>query len=260
MGAPIARRLAAAGFELALWNRTPEKARALGVGGVEESPGAAAAGAEVVLSIFTDAAAVREVYRRLEPGEGQVFVEMSTAGPEVLDELAERFAHLVAAPIVGSIPAVEQGKAMILAGGEASDVDRAKPVLAAFGEPQYVGSRREAAGLKLLSNAMLALWSAGAAELMVGARRAGLDPEAAFGLLQRQIPYLQARKASYVEGRHAPAMFFLRDMVKDVDLALEFFHAGGASTPGLALARELYAAAVREHGEAELSAVIERFP
>jgi 3-hydroxyisobutyrate dehydrogenase-like beta-hydroxyacid dehydrogenase len=260
MGAPIARRLAAAGHELALWNRTLEKARSLEVGKVEESAEAAAAGAEIVLSIFTDASAVREVYGRLEPGQGQVFVEMSTAGPEVLDELGERFAHLVAAPIVGSVPAIEQGKALILAGGEASDVERAKAVLVAFGEPQYVGSRREAAGLKLLHNAMLALWSAGAAELMVAAGHAGLEREAAFSLLQRQVPYLQARKPSYVEGRHIPAMFFLRDMVKDLDLALDLFHGAGASTPGLGLARELYAAAVPEHGEAELSAVIERFP
>ena len=135
-----------------------------------------------------------------------------------------------------------------------------KPVLAALGEPQHVGSRREAAGLKLLNNAMLALWSAGAAELMVAAGHAGLEREAAFGLLQRQIPYLQARKPSYTEGRHTPAMFFLRDMVKDLDLALDLFHSAGASMPGLGLTRELYAAAVPEHGEAELSAVIERFP
>ena len=155
MGAPIARRLAAAGHELALWNRTLEKARSLGVGRVEESPAAAAAGAEVVLSILTDARAVRDVYARLEPDTDQAFVEMSTAGPDVLDELVERFAHLVAAPIVGSVPAIEQGKALILTGGEASDVERVKPVLAAFGEPQHVGSRREAAGLKLLNNAML---------------------------------------------------------------------------------------------------------
>ena len=43
-------------------------------------------------------------------------------------------------------------------------------------------------------------------------------------------------------------MFFLRDMVKDLDLALDLFHSAGASMPGLGLTRELYAAAVPEHG------------
>src|SRR5438067_11699709 len=98
---------------------------------------------------------------------------MSTAGPDVLDELVERFAHLVAAPIVGSVPAIEQGKALILAGGEASDVERVKPVLAAFGEPQHAGSRREAAGLKVLNIAMLGVLSAGGADLVVAAGLAG---------------------------------------------------------------------------------------
>ncbi len=260
MGAPIASRLAAAGFDLVLWNRTLEKARGLGVGHVEESPKQAAAGAEIVLSILTDARAVLEVYHGLEPGSDQVFVEMSTAGPEVLDELAERFPHLVAAPIVGSVPAVEQGTAFILMGGAEPDVEKAKPVLAAFGEPTHVGTRRDAATLKLLNNSMLAAVSVAAAELLVAAEHAGLPREAAFGLLQRAVPYLQMRRRSFVERQHSPAMFFLRDMVKDVDLALHTFHSGGASTPVLALARELYASAVPGHGEQELSAVIERFP
>jgi 3-hydroxyisobutyrate dehydrogenase-like beta-hydroxyacid dehydrogenase len=260
MGAAIARRLAEAGFDLVLWNRTLETARGLGVGHVQRSPEQAAAGAEVVLTILTDARAVLEVYRGLEPTADQVFVEMSTAGPEVLDELAQRFTHLVAAPILGSVPAIEQAKALILAGGDASDVERVKPVLAAFGEPQFVGERRTAAGLKLLNNSMLALSSVAAAELMAGAEHVGLDREAAFGILQRTVPYLQARRPSYVERRHTPAMFFLRDMVKDLDLALQLFHSAGASTPVLALSRELYASAVPEHAEEELSAVIERYP
>ena len=260
MGASIASRLAAAGFDLVLWNRTQERARGLGVGRVEGDPAKAVAGAEAVLSILTDARAVREVYSQLEPADGQVFVEMSTAGPEILEELAERFEHLVAAPIVGSVPAIEQGTALILAGGEEPDVEKAKPVLAAFGQPSHVGTRREAATLKLLNNAMLAAVSLAAAELLVAAEHAGLQRQAAFGLLQRTVPYLEARRRSYVDRQHSPARFFLRDIVKDLDLGLGVFHAGGASTPLLALAREIYASALPAHGEEELSAVIERFP
>lgn len=182
MGAPIARRLAGADFELALWNRTPEKARALGVGRVEESPEAAAAGAEVVLSIFTDAAAVR-------------------------------------------------GSTSDWSRPRARSSSRCRPPVPTCWTGLALLDRRDAA--------------------QVHVRRGGLG---------EPIPYLQARKPFYVEGRHTPAMFFLRDMVKDVDLALDFFHTGGASTPGLALVRELDAAAVSEHGQDELSAVIERFP
>jgi 3-hydroxyisobutyrate dehydrogenase-like beta-hydroxyacid dehydrogenase len=260
MGAAIGRRLAAAGHDLALWNRTAERARELGVGRVAGEPEGAAEGAEVVLSILTDARAVRDVYAHLEPRDDQVFVEMSTAGPEVAEELAESFRHLLAAPILGSVPAIEQGTALILVGGDASDVAKAQPVLSAFGEPRQVGDRRAAAGLKLVNNAMLAAYSLAAAELLVAAEHAGLDREAVFAILQRSVPYLQARKGSYLERRHSPAMFFLRDMVKDVDLALAVFHAGGASTPVLGLTREMYASAAPAHGEEELSAVIEAYP
>jgi 3-hydroxyisobutyrate dehydrogenase-like beta-hydroxyacid dehydrogenase len=188
-----------------------------------------------------------------------VFVEMSTAGPDVVEALAARFPHLVAAPILGSVPAIEQGTALILVGGAAADIERAQPLLQAFGQPQPAGTRRQAAALKLVNNAFLAAYSLAAAELMVAAEHAGLDREAAFTILQRSVPYLQARKSSYTERRHTPAMFFLRDMVKDVDLALGVFHAGGAATPVLALTREIYASAAPKHGEEELSAVIEAY-
>src|SRR2546430_798466 len=88
MGAAIARKLADARFELTLWNRTAERARAVGAGRVAATAAEAAASADIVLSILYDAASLREVYGGLEPPRRQVFVEMSTAGPEIPDELA----------------------------------------------------------------------------------------------------------------------------------------------------------------------------
>src|SRR5207302_5664013 len=121
MGAAIARKLAEARFEPILWNRTPERARAVGVGRVADSAAEAAEQADVVLSILYDAASLREVYGGLEPRRGQVFVEMSTAGPDVPEELAAGLepagAELLAAPILGSVPAIQQASALILVGG-----------------------------------------------------------------------------------------------------------------------------------------------
>ncbi|HEY4025159.1 MAG TPA: NAD(P)-binding domain-containing protein, partial [Candidatus Dormibacteraeota bacterium] len=143
MGTAIARRLAAAGHDLTLWNRTRERARAVGVGRVADTAAEAAVPADVVLSILYDAASVREVYGGLDPRQGQVFVEMSTAGPEVAEELAPRLAaagaELLAAPILGTIPAIEQATARILVGGDAAAFERVRPVLAAFGRPEMVG-------------------------------------------------------------------------------------------------------------------------
>ena len=264
MGAAIARRLAGAGLEPVLWNRTLDRARAVGVGRVAGTAAEAADSAEVVLSILYDASALREVYAGLRPRAGQVFVEMSTAGEDVPDELARPIesagAELLAAPILGSLPAIEQASALILVGGDPAAFTRVQPVLAAFGQPEHAGTRRDAAALKLLSNAMLHVATLAAAELMATGRRAGLDEAAVFRLLCRTVPYLQARSRGYLERVHDRPMFELSGAVKDQGLALALGRAHGAAMPLLAVSRELFAMAEPEHGREEMTAVIERYP
>jgi 3-hydroxyisobutyrate dehydrogenase-like beta-hydroxyacid dehydrogenase len=263
MGSVIARRLAAAGFGLRVWNRTAERARALGVGAVAETPTEATRGADVVLSILFGPDSVRAVYAQLEPAAGQVFCEMTTGGPEVVEELAPRIeaagAELLAAPIVGSIPALEKGTALVLVGGSDSAFERVRSVLGAFGQPRHVGDRRQAEGLKLINNAMLGGSSLLAAELLAAASRAGLDRDVVFELLCRTMPYLEVRRRGYLDRAHQPPWFELRGMVKDLSLALQLGHRAGASMPAVALARELYQEAAQQHGHEEMTAVIERY-
>ncbi len=264
MGTAIARRLAGAGYEPILWNRSPDRARAVGVGRVATTAAEAAEQAEVVLSILYDAASLREVYAGLRPRPRQVFVDMSTAGADIPEELAARLApagaELLVAPILGSVPAVENGSALILVGGDGDATVRVFPVMAAFGQPEHAGSRRDAASLKLLSNAMLHVCSLAAAELMAAGRRAEVDPEAVFRLLCRTMPYLQLRRRGYLERSHDDPMFELSGAVKDQTLALELGRAHGAALPLLAVSRELYAMAELEHGREEMTAVIESYP
>src|SRR5438309_1340894 len=91
MGSALAARLSEAGFELTLWNRTPSRAEALGLGPVAESPAAAARGADLVISSLTGPDAVRAVYLgrdgALSSGAGARFVEMSTAGADIVPDL-----------------------------------------------------------------------------------------------------------------------------------------------------------------------------
>src|SRR5713226_7748181 len=90
MGGAMARRLNASGHEVTLWNRTRDRAEAIGVGKVAATPAAAAQDAEIVISMLTDADAVRATYLGEDgaaaAARGQVFVEMSTAGPDVAKE------------------------------------------------------------------------------------------------------------------------------------------------------------------------------
>jgi 3-hydroxyisobutyrate dehydrogenase-like beta-hydroxyacid dehydrogenase len=263
MGGAIARRLNAEGHQLTLWNRTRQRAEALGVGHVAASPAEAVEHAEVVISILTDADAVRAAYLgdggAAKAANGQVFVEMSTAGPEVAAEIApdveRNGSSLIAAPVLGSVPTVETGKLAVLAGGDDAAIERARPVLQALGEVRTVGDRADAAALKLIANSMLAGTSALAAELMAAGAAAGLDAEDVFWAVGRLAPYLTARKPGFVEHRYEPVMFALRDAVKDLRLATDLYARTGATTPLTEKTRELYERAAESVGDMDLSAI-----
>jgi 3-hydroxyisobutyrate dehydrogenase-like beta-hydroxyacid dehydrogenase len=263
----MARRLSGSGFELRLWNRTRSKAEALGVGEVRETPADAAAEADLVISILTGPQALRAAYLEgagaVQAAPGQVFAEMSTVGPRAVLELAEvvkaRGAFLIDAPVIGSVPAVENGQLQILCGGDSEAVSRARPVLNALGEVREVGPLGSGARLKLVSNAMLAGISELAAELMAAGVASGLPREEVFWALTRQAPYLKARERGYMEGVHEPVMFRLSDMVKDLDLALEMFREAHAETPLTTADREVFGEAAKRAGDLDLSAIVNRF-
>jgi 3-hydroxyisobutyrate dehydrogenase-like beta-hydroxyacid dehydrogenase len=263
MGGAMARRLKSQGHELTLWNRTRERAEALGVGRVAATPAEAARDAEVVISMLTDADAVRTAYLgdggAVKAAKDQVFIEMSTAGPDVSAEIAPRLekagAQYVEAPVIGSVPAVEAGTLVVLAAGDGAAVERATPVLQALGEVRRVGDLGSAASLKLVANTMLAGINALAAELLAAGSSAGLKPDDVFWLLTRLAPYLGARKAGFLEHRYEPVMFALRDAVKDLRLATELYKKTGATTPLAVATKELYERAAQSAGDLDMSAI-----
>jgi len=263
MGGAMARRLKSQGHDLTLWNRTRERAEALGVGRVAATPAEAAESADVVISMLTDADAVRAAYLgeggAATAARGQVFVEMSTAGPEVAADIARQVeragAQFIATPVLGSIPAVEAGTLTVLAGGDDAAIDRALPVLEALGEVRRVGEIANAAALKLVANTMLAGTSALAAELMAAGTSGGLAADDVFWAVCRLAPYLSSRRAGFVEHRYEPVNFALRDAVKDLRLAIELYRRSGAATPLSAKTKELYERAAESAGELDMSAI-----
>jgi 3-hydroxyisobutyrate dehydrogenase-like beta-hydroxyacid dehydrogenase len=263
MGGAIARRLYAAGHELTLWNRTRERAEQLGVGNVAATPAEASRDAEVVISMLTDANAVHATYLGKDGAasvaQRQVFVDMSTAGPNVAKRIAPEIeragAQFVEAPVMGSVPAVESGSVIVLAGGSETAIDRARPVLEALGEVHVVGPLGSAASLKLVANSMLAGVTALAAELQAAGTAAGLKPEDVFWALSRFSPGLTARKAGFIEHRYEPVMFALRDALKDVHMAVELYRESGADTPLTRATDELYERAAKSAGNLDISAI-----
>ena len=263
MGGAMARRLKSQGHELTLWNRTRERAEALGVGKVASSPAEAAQDAEVVISMLTDASAVRAAYLgaggAAHAARGQVFVEMSTAGPDVSNEIGPKLeaagARYVEAPVLGSVPAVESGTLVILAAGDGAAIERAGPVLQALGEIRHVGGLGSAAALKLVSNTMIAGVTALAAELLAAGTSAGLSADDVFFVLSRISPYLNNRRAGLIDHRYEPVTFALRDALKDLRLATELYQKTGSTTPLAGATKELYERAAQQAGDLDMSAI-----
>jgi 3-hydroxyisobutyrate dehydrogenase-like beta-hydroxyacid dehydrogenase len=267
MGGAIAGRFSEAGFEVVLWNRTQSRARALGFGTVADTPAAAARDADIVVSSLTGPAAVRAAYLgpdgALTGGEGKRFVEMSTAGPELVSELAVQVAAagstLIDAPILGAPPVVRAGQATILVSGDVEDTIATRPVLSVLGLVRHVGPLGNAARLKLVANSMLADIVLAAAELQAGGEQAGLDADDVFWVLQRLAPALEVRRAGFVESHYTPALFALRDLRKDLELAVALFVSSGAETPITSAVRDLVGAAATLTPDFDISAVARRY-
>jgi 3-hydroxyisobutyrate dehydrogenase len=267
MGAAIARRLKSGGFDVSVWDRTRSKAEALQVGPVVDSPAEAAREADVLFTMVTGPQAVRDVYFGpagvFASGAEITIVDMSTVGPAAAQELADaaelKGARLVEAPVIGSVPAVNSGTLLILAGADlVEDVEAVRPLLQQLGEVHYVGDVASAAALKLVANSFLGIVSAGAAEVMAAGRAQGLDPEQVFSLLSRIAPGLKVREAGFVRNIHEPTLFAVRDILKDLDLALALYQrAPGVHSrvPLTAMTRELFAEVAARVPDLDISAI-----
>jgi 3-hydroxyisobutyrate dehydrogenase-like beta-hydroxyacid dehydrogenase len=269
MGGAIARRLKKGGFEVSVWDRTQSRAEALGVGSVVASPADATRAADVVISMVTGPQAVRDVYFGqngvFQASADKTIVDMSTTGPGMAQELArgaeESGARLIEAPVIGSTPAVNSGSLFILAGAAlAADLDAARPVLEQLGEVHYVGDLGTAAALKLLANSYLGIVSTAAAELIAAGTAHGVDPEETLTVLARVWPGLKLREAGFVKHVHEPTMFAVRDLLKDLDLALALYRSATPSAvPLTSLTREMVAGVAATAPDLDISAIVNAY-
>jgi 3-hydroxyisobutyrate dehydrogenase-like beta-hydroxyacid dehydrogenase len=262
MGSAIARRLDAAGFDVVVWNRTRSRAEALCLGHVANTPAEASRDADVVISSLTGPDALRAAYLgahgAIAGANGQLFIDMSTAGPDIEVGLAREVqaagARFVEAPILGSPTVVAAGGAAILLGADAGDADWAISVLGAIGAVRRVGPVGHASRLKLVANSMLADVIEAAAELQVAGEAANLEPNDVFWVLARLVPSLEGRRAGLIGANHMPAQFALRDLRKDMRLALSVF--GEARTPMTREAAALIGAAAASTPDLDITAVV----
>lgn len=266
MGRGLAANIARAGLSVRAWNRSPEKAEPLTAEGAEvcASPAEAADGADVVLTMLTDADAVLEVAEAAlaEAGPDAVWLQMSTIGIDGTDRcaaVAEKYGvAFVDAPVLGTKQPAEQGELIVLASGPEGIRDRVQPIFDAVGRRTlWVGEAGAGSRLKLVTNAWIVSLVEGTAEMLALAEGLGLDPAVALDAITGgplDLPYLQLKAHAMIERNFEPS-FKLALAAKDAGLAGDAAQAAGLDLPALRVIRERFEQAAREHGDEDLSAV-----
>jgi 3-hydroxyisobutyrate dehydrogenase len=259
MGAPMAGRLSHAGHELVVWSRTPAHAEALADRAeVATSPADAGAKAELAITMLADGGALEEVVLGRDGlgeglGPGSLLIDMSTVGPSAARKVAEalepRGVAFVDAPVAGSVGPAGEGTLAIMVGGEAAEVERARPLLAVLGDPErtwHLGPVGAGQAAKLMVNLVLGGVMAAVAEGFTLGRVLGLSPDDALDVLEGASVATQtvrSKRDKLRSGDFGGTGFRLGLMHKDLLLALDAAKAARASLPGTERVAELFAGA-----------------
>jgi 3-hydroxyisobutyrate dehydrogenase-like beta-hydroxyacid dehydrogenase len=268
MGSHMGGRLIDAGHDLVVWNRSKEKAEPLAERGarVAATPREAAEGAEVVITMVADDAALRDVVLGTDGvaegmKAGAVLVDMSTVGPAALRELRDALREgvdLVDAPVLGSVPQAESGELKIFVGSAEGLFERLRPILEAMGAPRRVGELGAGASLKLVVNSTLGAVMAAVGEALALARALGVDEEAALETLEGSyVGGVVKSKRHLIEGQEGEVHFALRLAAKDLRLVTEAAERAGIRLQAAEAIRRIFEEAVEVGlGDADYGAVI----
>ncbi len=257
MGSRMVQRLLAAGHRVTGYNRTKSKAKWLLDAGMKwaDTPRAATEAGEIVLSMVTNTEALRAVASGSEGilaglSPGKIYVDMSTVSPSASRELATRVAsagaHMLDAPVSGSVITLEEGKLSIMVGGERGAFDRALPVLEAIGpKVTHVGGNGLAVSMKIATNLSLAVQMLALSEGVLLAERSGIARETALEVLLNSViasPMVKYR-GPFILKMPDEAWFDVNMMQKDLLLALEMGRQLDVPLPTTAITNEMLTAA-----------------
>jgi 2-hydroxy-3-oxopropionate reductase len=253
MGTPMVRRLLKGGYTVTVWARRPEAVAPLADDGarVAESPADVAAQSDIVMTMVTDTRAVEEVVlgeRGIARGArpGSLVVDHSTIAPDGARRLAHALqshgVEMLDAPVSGGSIAAEAGTLAIMIGGTKAAVERVSPVLSSYAKTiVHVGASGAGQVAKACNQICTIVNQLGAAEAMLLAERAGVDPRAvkdalmggfaASRMLDLQAPKMIARD---FQGRVESRLHH-----KDIHIVLDLARSFGIELPASAAAADV---------------------
>ena len=271
MGQPMALNLVKAGHKVAVYNRTRDKAEPLAKAGatVAASPAEAARGADVVMMIVSDSAAVETVVAGQDGilqtlGSGSIVIDSSTISPVVSRKLAcmsaGKGASWLDAPVTGSKHGAEKGELTFMIGGDREAFERALPILQLLGKKHiYCGSHGLGLSAKLAQNVIQSAMVEVFCEGFVLAAKAGVPPATMLEIIQGSMARatLTDFKAPFIFKGDFTPYFPLKWMHKDLDLAMQAAYAQNVPMPAAAAVKEVYGTAKAQgKGDLDYAAVI----
>ena len=252
MGFPMAGHLKAAGHEVSVFNRSPEKARrwaAAHGGRAGASIADTVAGCELVALCVGNDDDVRQVLAEALPAmaEGGIIVDHTTASARLAREAADQARAagrwFVDAPVSGGQAGAENGQLTIMLGGDEAAVDRATPVIGAYAKAmRRIGAPGAGQLAKMVNQICIAGTLQGLAEAVHFAKCSGADTEAVFEAISKgaaQSWQMDNRWANMTEGRYDFG-FAVDWMRKDLGLVLDEARANGAHLALTALVDQFY--------------------
>jgi 3-hydroxyisobutyrate dehydrogenase len=269
MGAAMARSLARDGHQVAVWNRTPERAEAVAGGGITSYRGVREAvdGADAVITVLFDADSVLAVADDLVAalGDDAVWLQTSTVGPDGMTRIAAAVpaaaGRLLDAPVLGTRKPAEDGTLVVLLSGPDTARARVGWAVDAIGSRTLVvgDDLGQASSLKIVCNSWVATMCAAVGQATGLAGVLGLDPRLfleAIGGGPVDTPYAHVKGAAMMAGTYTPTAFSVDGVVKDVGLMVTAAHETGFRDDLLLAVLGLFErAADAGHGDHDMAAV-----
>jgi 3-hydroxyisobutyrate dehydrogenase-like beta-hydroxyacid dehydrogenase len=235
MGSRMVKRLLDAGHSVTGYNRTRAKAQWLLDTGMKwaETPRAIADSADVVFSMVSDTAALQAITAGTHGivaglAAGKIYIDMSTVSPaasgDIALQVAAKGAHMLDAPVSGSVITLEEGKLSFMVGGDRAAFEQVRSILEAIGpKVTYVGGNGLAVSMKIATNLSLAVQMLAFSEGVLLAEKSGITRETAVEVLLNSViasPMVKYR-GPFVLNMPEEAWFDIDMMQKDLLLALE---------------------------------------
>ncbi|MEH6739035.1 MAG: NAD(P)-dependent oxidoreductase [Sulfitobacter sp.] len=264
MGVPMSRNLMAAGHDLTVWNRSPERATPLVEEGAKTAPTAAQAieGAEMVITMLSDGFATQDLISNeavvAALKAGMIWIDMSSTTPEHARTQSAYLATLgvahIDAPVSGGTKGAQAASLAIMAGGDLATFEQVTDVFSAMGRAVHVGPSGAGQLCKLANQTIVAVTIAAVAEATLLVQKGGADPAALREALKGGFAdsiILQQHGARMSERDFAPGGLS-KFQLKDLDNTLAEAEMLGLTLPSTQAVRDRFATFVDDMGGADL--------